>query len=110
MTGTIFTRPTDADWTPTDPGVRRRIHAHNDQIMVVEFAFDKGAEGYLHSHPHVQASYVAKGSFEVTVDGRTETLHAGQSFVVPSGAVHGVRALVDGLLVDSFTPARQDFL
>jgi len=110
MAQSNYARPTDADWTPTDPGVRRRIHAFNDELMIVEFAFEKGAEGYLHAHPHVQASYVARGSFEVTIAGHTETLGAGQSFVVPSGAIHGVRALEDGLLVDSFTPARQDFL
>lgn len=106
----IFVRPSEAGWVAADPGVRRRVLAHDDALMMVEFAFEKGAQGYLHSHPHVQASYVAKGSFEVTVDGRTETLSAGDSFVVPSGKVHGVRALEDGLLVDCFTPARADFV
>ncbi|APH70836.1 cupin domain-containing protein [Aquibium oceanicum] len=106
----LFVRPTDGAWIPTDPGVRRRILAHNEDLMVVEFSFEKDAVGKLHSHPHVQASYVAEGSFEVTISGVTEMLSAGQSFIVPSNAVHGVRALEPGLLVDSFTPARQDFL
>ncbi len=106
----LFVRPTEGDWIPTDPGVRRRILAHNEDLMVVEFSFEKDAVGKLHAHPHVQASYVAEGSFEVTISGTTEILSAGQSFIVPSNAVHGVRALEPGLLVDSFTPARQDFL
>lgn len=106
----IFVRPDDSQWTPTDPGVRRRILTHNDQLMIVEFAFETNAVGKLHSHPHIQASYVAEGSFEVTISGVTETLSKGQSFIVPSNAVHGVRALEPGLLVDSFTPARADFL
>lgn len=110
MNTSAFCRPSEADWTPTDPGVRRRVHAHDDRLMMVEFAFEDGAEGDLHAHPHIQASYIARGRFEVTIDGRTEVLEAGQSFVVPSGAVHGVRALEPGLLVDCFTPARQDFL
>ena len=110
MASPIFVRPTDSEWTPTDPGVRRRVLTHTDDLMIVEFDFEEGAEGKLHSHPHVQGSYVARGSFEVTVDGRTETLVAGQSFIVPSNAVHGVRALEPGLLVDSFTPARADFI
>ena len=105
-----FVRPTDRDWIPADPGVRRRILAHNEDLMIVEFEFAKDAVGKPHSHPHVQASYVAEGSFEVTISGATEILSAGQSFIVPSNAVHGVRALEPGLLVDSFTPARQDFL
>lgn len=106
----VFVRPSETGWTPTDPGVRRRILTYNDALMVVEFAFEKDAVGRLHSHPHIQASYVAAGSFEVTVEGVTETLNKGDSFIVPSNAVHGVRALEPGLLVDSFTPVRADFL
>ena len=105
-----FVSPAASAWTPTDPGVRRRILTHNAHLMIVEFDFQKDAVGKLHSHPHIQASYVAEGAFEVTIDGRTETLRKGDSFIVPSNAVHGVKALEPGLLVDSFTPAREDFL
>lgn len=106
----IFVKPSDSDWTPTEPGVKRRVLTHNDQLMVVEVAFEKGAIGSLHSHPHIQASYVAEGSFEVTIADRSETLTKGQSFIVPSNAVHGVRAVEEGLLIDTFTPARAEFL
>lgn len=110
MTSPTFVRPADKDWTPTEPGVRRRLLTHNEQLMIVEVAFEKGAVGSLHSHPHIQASYVAEGSFEVTIAGETAVLEAGQSFIVPSNAVHGCRALEAGRLIDSFTPARLEFL
>ncbi|RUW57885.1 cupin, partial [Mesorhizobium sp. M7A.F.Ca.US.008.03.1.1] len=42
--------------------------------------------------------------------GRSEILAAGGSFIVPSGLVHGVKALEAGRLVDSFAPHRADFL
>ncbi|RWJ03107.1 MAG: cupin domain-containing protein, partial [Mesorhizobium sp.] len=54
--------------------------------------------------------YVAEGRFEVTIDGRTEILETGSSFIVPSNLVHGVKALEAGRLVDSFTPHRADFI
>ena len=31
------------------------------KLMTVEFTFEKGGVGALHSHPHVQASYIAEG-------------------------------------------------
>lgn len=105
-----FVKPGEADWTPTEPGVRRRILTYNDQLMVVEVAFEKGAVGSLHHHPHIQASYVAEGSFEVTVSGHSEILTKGQSFIVPSDEVHGCKALEAGLLIDTFTPMRAEFL
>ncbi|MGO4834750.1 cupin domain-containing protein [Rhizobiaceae sp. 2RAB30] len=106
----IFVKPSEDDWTPTEPGIRRRLLTHDDRMMMVEVAFEKGAIGSLHSHPHVQASYVAEGSFEVTIAGETATLETGQSFIVPSGVVHGCRALAPGRLIDCFTPARLEFL
>ncbi len=105
-----FVRPSEADWTPTEPGVKRRILTFNDQLMVVEVAFEEGAVGSLHQHPHIQASYVAEGRFEVTISGVTEVLRKGQSFIVPTNEWHGCRALEPGVLIDSFTPMRAEFL
>ncbi|HUG62229.1 MAG TPA: cupin domain-containing protein [Methylomirabilota bacterium] len=106
----VFAMAGDGDWTDLGAGARRRVILTTDELMQVEFAFDEGAVGALHSHPHVQASYVAEGTFEVTIDGRTETIGPGGSYIVPSGLVHGVKALTPGRLIDTFTPPRQDFL
>ena len=105
-----FIRAGEGVWEPTPDGNKRRIVVYTDELMMVEFAFEKGGEGWAHSHPHVQSSYVAEGSFEVTIDGRTASLNKGDSFIVPSGLVHGVKALEKGRLVDCFTPHRADFL
>ena len=106
----IIAHAGDGEWVATPDGNRRRVVLHTDELMVVEFAFEKGGVGALHSHPHVQSSYIAEGRFEVTIDGVTETLAAGGSFIVPSNLVHGVKALEAGRLVDTFTPKRADFL
>jgi quercetin dioxygenase-like cupin family protein len=110
MTDKIFFRAGDGEWTKTPDGNRRRVLLHTDELMMVEFAFEKGGIGALHSHPHVQSSYVAEGRFEVTIDGQVQTLAAGDGFIVPSNLVHGVKALEAGRLVDTFTPHRADFL
>ena len=110
MASPNFVKPAEAEWTPTEPGVKRRILTWNDQLMLVEVSFEKGAVGSLHRHPHVQASYVAEGAFDVTISGVTERLAKGQSFIVPSNEWHGVVALEPAVLIDSFTPMRADFL
>lgn len=106
----IFRRSGEGKWTPTPDGNRRRILLHTDELMLVEVSFEKGGEGWKHSHPHVQGSYIAEGSFEVTIGDETAVLSAGDSFIVPSGVTHGVKALAKGRLIDSFTPHRADFL
>lgn len=106
----FFAQPNETEWTELAPGNTRRVLIYTPEVMQVEFGFDKGAVGALHSHPHIQVSYVAEGSFEVTIDGKTQVVGQGGSFIVPSGLVHGVVALEKGRLVDVFAPHRADFL
>ena len=110
MSDTIFSQPGAGTWTDLGGGNKRRVILSTPELMQVEFVFEAGGVGALHSHPHVQASYVASGRFEVSIDGAIEIIGAGGSFIVPSGLTHGVRALEAGSLIDSFTPRRADFL
>jgi quercetin dioxygenase-like cupin family protein len=105
----VFAQPTDGKITQLD-GSTRRVILDLPELMLVEFTFVEGGVGALHSHPHLQTSYVAEGVFEVTIDGVTETIAAGGAYIVPSGLVHGVKALAAGKLIDSFTPRRDDFM
>ncbi len=100
----------DATWVEAAPGVRRAVLARRPELMLVAVRFEAGAVGSPHSHPHVQASYVAEGTFDVTIDGATTRLGPGSSFIVAPNLVHGVVAIEPGLLIDAFTPQRDDFL
>lgn len=106
----FFQHEAEIAWEPTEPGVKRKIMAYGPDLMVVRVAFEKGAVGKAHQHPHRQASYVESGVFDVTIDGRTERLRAGDTFFVPENLVHGVVAVEAGQLIDSFTPMRTEFL
>jgi len=105
----VFAQPNDGKVTQLE-GSSRRVVLDLPELMLVEFTFVKGGVGALHSHPHVQSSYIASGVFDVTIDGITQRLAAGGGYIVPSGVVHGVIAIEAGKLIDSFTPRREDFL
>lgn len=96
--------------TPTDAGITRQVLSHSPEIMVVSFRFESGAEGRLHSHPHVQSTYVARGRFRFFRDGKAHELKAGDSLVIPGNTEHGCQCLEAGELIDCFTPRRDDFL
>lgn len=97
-------------WETVGVGVRRQVLSHLDDLMIVRVDFDAGAVGAAHGHVHRQVTYVLSGRFEVTIGDETAVLEAGDTFAAAADVVHGVRALTDGALIDSFTPARADFL
>jgi len=96
--------------TPVDQGVERRILGHDGQLMMVQVTFAQGAIGARHHHPHRQVTYVAAGVFSVTIGDETRDLQRGDSFFVPPDVDHGVVAREAGVLIDVFSPGREDFL
>lgn len=102
---------TDVPIVETGPGATPQGLADHPGMMVVAFRFGKqGAEGPLHSHPHVQSTFINSGRFRFTVGDDTIEVAPGDSFVVPSGATHGCVCLEPGTLVDCFTPRRDGVL
>ncbi|HES60284.1 MAG: cupin domain-containing protein [Calditrichaceae bacterium] len=92
------------------PGVTRQIIGHDSNLMLVKVSFTKGSIGYKHQHAHQQVSYILSGKFEVNIAGNIEILHAGDAFIAPTNADHEVKCLEDGIIIDSFSPMREDFL
>lgn len=91
--------------------VARKILVNGESLMMVEVYFKKGGIGEPHSHDeHEQMSYVVSGSFEVTCGDEKKILNQGDSFYANKKVEHGVKALEDGVLLDIFTPIREDFL
>ena len=106
----IFVHDADVAWEDLGDGIQRKMLTYEGQVMMVKIAFKAGAAGAAHSHPHVQCTYIESGEFWVTIDGRREKLTAGASFRVPPDKVHDAAAITDGVLIDVFTPMREDFL
>lgn len=90
-------------------GLKRQILGYNDDIMLVKAMFDTGAEGYQHAHIHSQVAYVASGVFDVTIDGVTKRQSAGDCFFIPPNVMHGAICIEEGVLLDMFSPIREDF-
>ena len=94
----------------TAPGVQRKVLAYCDELMCVENHFEKDSIGALHSHPHTQITYVAEGKFQFTIGNETRVVSKGDTMLKQKGVEHGCVCLEKGILVDFFTPMREDFI
>lgn len=90
----------------------RRVLVYGEALMLVEFTFQKGGIGAMHKHEqHDQVGYVVKGSLELTVGEEKRVVRAGDSYYAARNVLHGVVALEDDtVIMDAFTPKREDFL
>lgn len=95
---------------PAGEGVTRFVKSYTDEVMVVENHFEKGAVGALHSHPHTQITYVISGKFEFTIGDEKNIVTAGDTMLKKDGIEHGCVCLEEGVLLDIFSPMREDFV
>ncbi|MCG8578785.1 MAG: cupin domain-containing protein [Bacteroidales bacterium] len=98
------------EWEDLGGGVSRKFLGWDNQIMMVQVKFEKGAEGTPHDHFHTQATYVASGKFEFTIDGEKQIVEGGDGVYIEPNLVHGALCLEPGILIDVFSPVREDFL
>ncbi|EJO9871115.1 cupin domain-containing protein [Vibrio vulnificus] len=91
-------------------GISRKVLAHSDNMMSVEVHFETGAIGAMHSHPHEQLTYVLSGEFEFTIGDEKKIVKTGDTMYKEPNIKHGCVCLKAGVLIDTFTPMRKDFV
>lgn len=106
----IFYQGQDAAWEPAGEGVQRQIIGYDAQLMLVKVKFETGGIGAMHSHAHSQATYVESGAFEMTIGDTVKIIRAGDGYYVPPYTEHGCVCMEAGVLIDTFSPCRWDFL
>ena len=100
-----------AEATLTPEGAERRVLSYGGGMMLVQFTFEAGVTAAMHSHPHEQIGYVVSGAIDLLMDGHPPThLTARASYYVEPNLRHGVVTHAPTVLLDCFTPIREDFL
>lgn len=98
------------DWEDLGGGVSRKMLGYDNQIMMVQVKFEKGAVGSPHQHFHTQATYCVQGKFEFEIDGEKQVVTGGDGVYIEPNLLHSAVCLEAGMLIDVFSPVREDFL
>ena len=91
-------------------GITSKVLANNNTLMIVENTFLQGAIAPTHQHVNEQVGYVLSGCFELVIEGNSQILRSGDSFLVEKNIPHSCGALEGGIILDIFSPRRDDIL
>lgn len=100
----------DGRWITMVPGIRRRTLVAGEQMMQMVVALDAGSRLPEHQHPHEQITYCISGQLRLLLAGVAHELTPGQSLLIPSATPHAADVLADTLVIDTFSPPREDLL
>jgi quercetin dioxygenase-like cupin family protein len=103
-------KPDPSNYHELLPGVFMKVLSYGDNSMLCEFHLNRGAVIPAHQHPAEQNGYLISGSLRFFGDEGESVVGPGYSWDFKGGVVHGAEALVDTVLIEAFSPVRQEYL
>jgi quercetin dioxygenase-like cupin family protein len=102
------------DWAtlPTEemnPHLTRKV-IHTQNMTIARLHLKKGGVVPEHHHINEQVAYVVSGALMFQIDGKQLELRSGECLVIPPDVPHSVEVLEDSDVIDTFAPARADWL
>ena len=91
-------------------GINLTTLVHGEKTLMGQFKLVKGAVIPTHSHPHEQTGIMISGRLRFIVDGEIMDVEAGDSWCLTGGVEHSAEALEDVVVIEVFSPVREDYL
>lgn len=107
--------PKHTDWAKVpveqlEEGIERQMII-GENLMICRLRFAPHVITPAHEHPHEQMTFVERGRVLFTIGDEERIAQAGDVLHFPPGAWHGATMLDEEVvLVDIFSPIREDFL
>jgi unsaturated pyranuronate lyase len=92
-----------------NPSISRQFIT-GDRVTVARFELKRGGIVPAHAHENEQVSFVIDGALKFKIDDREVVVRGGEVLQIPGSVPHEVEVLEDTLVVDVFSPIRQDWI
>ena len=91
-------------------GILRRTLVHGDKTVLCEFSFNRGAVVPPHSHIYEQTGYLISGKLIFTINGDELAVNPGDGWCIRANVEHSAFVPENTVLVEVFSPVREDYL
>lgn len=100
------------DFKEIGEGIKRAVTVYNEKMMAAKVKFETATiVPDIHQHPHQQVTYVIEGEFVFWIDEKKYEVISGNVLLMEPNKPHGCICCSNGgLLLDVFTPMREDFI
>lgn len=106
----MFQKVTTEGYQELLPGIQMKALAHGDRTLLVQFYLAGRSEIPMHAHRHEQTGYLLSGHVIFVTEAGEFDATAGDAWCFLGNERHGVRVLEDSVIVEVFSPVRQEYL
>ena len=104
MKGNVTVKGLEAD---ADVGFKDILDELNLPGTVV-YEAQKGTRIPIHKHPQEQCGYLVSGKTRLTINDQVYNCNPGDSWCIPGNAKHANFAISDSVVIEIFSPVRED--
>ncbi len=91
-------------------GVGFEVLSHGPKSMVTKMIYKSGDFVPFHKHPNEQSGYVISGKYRVKFSDCDQLITTGDSYTIPENVEHSFEIIVAGVVLDFFSPPREEYL
>jgi len=106
----MFTKKSDAGYRELLDGAEMKTLAHGEKTLLAKFHLKKGAAIPLHGHIYEQTGFMISGKMRFKIGDEQFDCEPGDTWCIPGDVPHGVEVLEDSVVVEVFSPVREDYL
>ena len=106
----MFRKKDTAESRELAEGIEMTTLVHGEKTLMSRFKIARGSEIPVHSHPHEQTGVMISGNVRFNVGGEIFEAQSGDSWCIPGGMEHSAEALEESVIIEVFSPVREDYL
>ncbi|MGB8951749.1 MAG: cupin domain-containing protein [Candidatus Aminicenantales bacterium] len=106
----MFYKKSQSGYKTAREGVHFKTLAFGEKTHLTEFHLEKGSIIPMHTHFHEQTGYLVSGHMKFVIAGERFDAQPGDGWNISGNIEHGVEVLEDSVVIEIFSPAREDYL
>jgi quercetin dioxygenase-like cupin family protein len=107
---TLFYKKKDGGYRQLLPGIELKTLVYGEKTLLGEFRLEAQSILPRHSHIYEQSGYLVEGRMRFTIGEQVFEAEPGDSWCIPGDIEHSAEVLENSLVVEVFSPVREDYL
>ena len=105
----MFNKKNSEGYRSSMKGIKQKILVYGPNTMMTEFKLLKESRIPNHHHPHEQTGFLVTGRIRLFIGDQVHNCSPGDSWCIPGNTEHGTYAIKDSVVIEIFSPVREDF-
>jgi quercetin dioxygenase-like cupin family protein len=106
----MFYKTNESGYKQVLPGIKLKTLVYGEKTLFSEFRMEANSRLPKHSHLHEQTGYLVEGKIRLTIGQQTYEVAPGDSWCIPGNTDHSADILGKSLVIEVFSPVREDYL